>query len=379
MHTFIRTRERYLAVLRFFVRLSALVLIPFRVTGASDTNLVFLADQHVDVRIDYQEGRAHPLEIQVRDEDSGRPLETTNVVLLVSEAARLTLPSDLPPFGNEGTALWLLPQTQQGGVLFLGLSAEQIPEGVFAGPLEIRLLALEGPGQFFLWQTEVGDLQFQMNTRDGIGPEDQFTQLLGGHSHFNWGFTSNGTYRLTFEASGRRVGETTNLLSPPTILTFQVLPLPPENRTPFQKWQETHWPGNSDARVIGPMADPDSDGQVNLVEYATSADPEQAETESVLKMVRVVTGGTRIPAVSFRHSKTATDTSLTLESAPSVTGPWGAWEGQRQVSDDGEFETVTIAPPLTGTPASEQFFRLRVALLPETSLAFPQDLAPMTP
>jgi hypothetical protein len=81
------------------------------------------------------------------------------VVLVVAEAAKTPLPAGTP-FGAEGAPLWILPASQDPTLLYLGLSAEPptltgrpgIPSGVFNGNLTFRLKAVDGPGQFILWQ-----------------------------------------------------------------------------------------------------------------------------------------------------------------------------------------------------------------------------------
>jgi hypothetical protein len=43
--------------------------------------------------------------------------------------------------------------------------------------------------------------------------------------------------------------------------------------SPLQIWTNTNFPGISDPTIIGPAADPDWDGQVNLLEFALGNDP----------------------------------------------------------------------------------------------------------
>jgi surface-anchored protein len=64
-----------------------------------------------------------------------------------------------------------------------------------------------------------------MNTRDGITDADKTSPLVGSHEHYNWGFSTNGIYKVTFQVSGQLTGST-NVSSLPTTFIFQVLPLP---------------------------------------------------------------------------------------------------------------------------------------------------------
>ena len=65
-----------------------------------------------------------------------------------------------------------------------------------------------------------------MNSADGISESDQTTLLVGSHEHDNWGFSAPGMYQVTFQVIGRRLGESADITSPLTPLTFHVLPLP---------------------------------------------------------------------------------------------------------------------------------------------------------
>lgn len=342
------------------------VTVPTTVTAAAstETNLVVFSEGHLDIRVDYQAERTNQLALLVADEDGHRELPPDQAVLVASEASRVTLSADVPPFGNDGESLWLLPQTQAPGVLFPGFSAERNPANVFVGPLDLQLLAVDGPGHFFLWQANVGALDILMNSRDGIGAEDHFALIIGGHSHFNWGFTSNGIYRLTFQASGQRAGESTNLTSLPTVLTFHVLPLPPEPESAFRQWQTRQWPGVTDLAIIGPEADPDADGQPNLLEYATGSDPTQPNA-AVPLTIQATVGPAGSPAellVRWIRATAATDVDLMLEQAETPLGPWTSAEGTPSLVTEGALTTVTHHLPLASPASPARFFRLRFTL-----------------
>jgi surface-anchored protein len=202
------------------------LLSPRLTTGS--TNLAAVVNDHCDLRILYQPLETNALAIVLRDEDQGRDYRTNEVILLVPEEARVSLPAGTP-FGDEGAGFWLLPQGQDPGLLYLGVSAEGVPLGAFGRPFNLRLIRVEGPGDFFAWQAaELGGLSIKMNSRDGIGEDDKTTPIVGSHEHLNWGFTTNGVYHVTFQADGQRVGESTNLVSEPSTFTFHVLPLPAE-------------------------------------------------------------------------------------------------------------------------------------------------------
>lgn len=184
-----------------------------------------LTNAHADIQVVDQPATTNRLAIVVSDDDHRVRYAANEVVLVVPEAAKVTLPAGTP-LGLEGAPMWILPQSQNPELLYLGLSAEGMPQGVFTGNLDLRLKAVDGPGDFLAWQSDLGGLNLRLDSRDRINERDHADLIVGSHAHLNWGFTTNGVYRITFQAAGRRVGETTNTVSLDTTLTFHVLPFP---------------------------------------------------------------------------------------------------------------------------------------------------------
>lgn len=283
---------------------------------------VFLVTEHVDVRVDYNPARTNALSLFVRDEDRGVDHPADRAVLVVAAEAELVLPADFPPLGQAGDPLWVLPASQNPALLYLGLSAERNPPGVFAGPLRVRVTAVDGPGHFFLWQnTPAGDLVFKVNSRDGLGPDDGDDLPVGSHIHYNWGFTAPGIFRIAFEAAGRRIGDTEDLGSGPVVFTFHVRPLPP---SPFQQWQARHWPGVTDPDIVGPAADPDGDTQPNLWEYVMGTDPTSAASVFPRQPTLRVDGAPAQATVIFPTTGLPADAAFCLWTADEASGPWTA-------------------------------------------------------
>jgi len=208
-----------------FVWLTVLV-----VTGlAQDLGLrlepVRLTNSHADFRILFTPDGTNNLSLVLRDEDRRINYATNELILVLAEESRLSLPSGTP-FGNEGDPLYVAPQSQVPDLLYLGVSTEGLPSGTFSGNLHLRLQSVEGPGHLFVWQaTSFGDFNLRMNTQDGITGADQTSPITGSHEHFNWGFTAPGIYRVTFQASGRLFGASEELVSLPSTFIFHVLPL----------------------------------------------------------------------------------------------------------------------------------------------------------
>lgn len=193
---------------------------------------VLLARQHVDLRILYAPGTTNELFLVAHDGDQATNYVSTQVVLGVRAPAETVIPPGFEIFGDPGSPFWILPASQDPELLYLGVSAEGLPRNTFEEPLSVQLVDVTAPGWFFAWQFDPnGTLNLNMDSRDGIGPADVIQPIVGSHAHFNWGFSSNGLYGVTFRVEGRLRGATTNLLAVNTTFQFAVEPLPPEPAT----------------------------------------------------------------------------------------------------------------------------------------------------
>lgn len=98
----------------------------------------------------------------------------------------------------------------------------------FAGPLQLTLQAVEGPGHFALFfQDPFGQPIPGMNSRDGLDGDDTLAVPLGSHLHCNWAFSAPGRYRLRFVATGTLRAGSTPIASAPTDWFFDVVAPPP--------------------------------------------------------------------------------------------------------------------------------------------------------
>lgn len=339
----------------------------FTTDPARGADPVVLTSEHVDIRIRYRPEAVPALDIVATNEDARPPVDhaSTNCVLQVAESSRLELPADLPPLGTAGDPIWVLPASQKEGILYLGMSGEGNPFGLFEAALEMRLLAVDGPGHFFLWQAELGGLQFWMNSRDGLGTDDVFRQAVGGHSHFDWGFSTSGVYRLTFQAVARRLGETTNLVSDPAVFTFHVHPLPAVTLSPFQQWQARQWPGEKNPAILSPTSDPDGDGLVNLWEYALGSSPITPGPSPFdgPSVSLTGTGAATRAAVRIPRAAEATDLEYRVWSAENVRGPWVLRDLVSKISPgSGQGVVVTFRDPEAVAPRTAFFYRVDAQL-----------------
>jgi len=321
-----------------------------------------LTNEHCDIRVVYQPDATNKFAFSIRDSDRGIVYDPDEVMLTAAEAARLTLPGDFPPLGTAGAPLWVLPATQDPQLLYLGFSGDGIPQGVFDGPVEVRLLSTSGPGDFFVWQAGgTGALEFQMDTTDGVNEQDTVPLHPGGHSHHNWGFTSNGIVAINLQATARRLGAATNETSIETTVTFHVLPLPDEPESPFALWQSEHWPGTTDLSVIGPHADPDNDGVLNLFEYAFALDPKAPQMTGLPELSIEEVNGESWAVFTHRQAVAATDLRFDPVVTADLSQPsWQPLTNALSPVDQGAYQLIAVrdSSPRVGTES--RFFQLRV-------------------
>jgi hypothetical protein len=208
---------------------SMLLLIPVALSAVPLT----FTNQHVDIRIVDDPTRIPRVGLGIRDSDTGVIHPPGDVVLEIPPAARNEIPPGFEVFGAVGDPLWILPQSQDPGLPYLGFSAEGLPPGVFESRFEIRLVGVDGPGEFFAWQFDSSfNLALFINSRDGIGPEDRVSPALGSHEHFNLGFTAAGYHQVRFRVVCRLSGSNETVESEDVAIRFGVVPydLPLEGR-----------------------------------------------------------------------------------------------------------------------------------------------------
>jgi len=147
-----------------------------------------------------------------------------------------------------GQSLFILPQSENPGLPWLGLATEgtvpgliamQTPDDPRLGGASGRFLTLQlidltfnGIGdpsnaQVSSWTTGPGgDPTVWISTAvGGIDPSDRFFLQAGDHAHYNWAFTQPGTYTLSWVAS-TILADSVVALSEPVEMTFDVIPEP---------------------------------------------------------------------------------------------------------------------------------------------------------
>jgi surface-anchored protein len=111
----------------------------------------------------------------------------------------------------------------------VGIGAEELtPADWVDGEITITLTGMTGPSGaiFSLRQTSGGVPTFFMSTLDGISGADAYLMDLDvqDHAHFDWAFTAEGDYELTFEISGTHAVD--GFKSAEGTYNFSVIPEP---------------------------------------------------------------------------------------------------------------------------------------------------------
>ncbi|MDB6069301.1 MAG: Spore coat protein CotH [Verrucomicrobiales bacterium] len=131
----------------------------------------------------------------------------------------------------------------------------------------------------------------------------------------------------------------------------------------FDRFAPIQWETTA---TSGASADPERDGNNNLLEYALNLDPAASDTAIPVTASLVNVGGTDFPALTFRrrvgaadiayHPETSTD--LTAESWQEMTTLHGS-----PVAAGAEFEEVTYRLTVPVSAVQRRFMRLRISPL----------------
>ena len=211
------------------MKLLSLVLWASVLVGSPLHAVTTLSTGHVDIFEVHYDATVNPIEfaLHIHDHATESHFEPADVVIQVNENTLFAPPSGL--VSVLGVEAYILPATQEDGMLYGGVSAEG-PSGVFQNNrFTIRMVSAgtNNPGSFVLYRfSEGGVLQVGLQSVGGVASNETLTVPVNGHEHWNWGFSAPGTYTFEFQALGTRIADLSILETPVELFTFQVIPEP---------------------------------------------------------------------------------------------------------------------------------------------------------
>jgi surface-anchored protein len=158
--------------------------------------------------------------------------EVTTVVPPWSAGASGTNPRPRPSGANwdfigvnAGDPYYLLPFNNISGVPFLGIATDLLNPADWTTAVTWALEGLSGPGAFSLYQVNIfGTPTALMASSNGITSADSFPLGVGSHQHYNYAFSQQGIYDVTFRVTA--TNRTAGVVSSTGTYRFNVGPVP---------------------------------------------------------------------------------------------------------------------------------------------------------
>ena len=179
----------------------------------TDADFAAYSDGHADVGVAYAGPGALELHWHMDDGavvDGVSILETefepNGIRAIVPTTSSFVRGASDPTWGFIGNAAgavtYFLPEVSTPGLPFLGFGSEELDTLDWTTPnLNWSISSFSGPGHFSMFN-DFGTPSVAACTFLG---DTNFTTILGGHSHFNFGFTQPGVYDVEFTVSGTHV------------------------------------------------------------------------------------------------------------------------------------------------------------------------------
>lgn len=124
-------------------------------------------------------------------------VDPTSLVFGVGAQGALKAPAQLDFVATPGKTVWMIQQTQQANVPWLGMNSQhESLQGQTRGEVLFTLEEVDGPGKVAVFESGafgggIGRIVF-----NGAGSSS--TLSANTHAHYNWVFTEPGAYNLTF-------------------------------------------------------------------------------------------------------------------------------------------------------------------------------------
>lgn len=120
---------------------------------------------------------------------------------------------------------FFLPETSTAGVPYVGIGLEELNDLDWEGNVTVTLTKVVMPdgASFAMWTGGDASGLFVLSSGDlGLG----LSLEPGSHTHYNWGFTTEGIYALDFTISGTHVDSAIGFQTATGTFNFEVIPEP---------------------------------------------------------------------------------------------------------------------------------------------------------
>ncbi|WP_338290080.1 glycoside hydrolase family 98 domain-containing protein [Luteolibacter sp. LG18] len=123
----------------------------------------------------------------------------------------------------------------------------------------------------------------------------------------------------------------------------------------FAQWLSASFPGQSDSSIVGPIADPDHDGQVNLLEYYFGGNP---GVKSAPEVMNGMVDGSGNIVLTYRRSKNLSGVTASVQASADCVTWIDTGVSPEIVSDGGSYHVLRATVPMGA--AKRKFLRLVV-------------------
>ncbi len=220
--------------------LSAVLTLGLAITAMPAYSQMLWTDGHGDIGVAFEGGALEPHWHIEGGTVDGMPrpdeeFEAGDLVAVLDDPARATRQAnssgrDWDPIGVAASeTFWRISSSPVAGVPYMGFAAEEgftPPEWLTGITFTLTGLVAPSGGAFSIYHfdTNTGDLVFDMASSNGINSADTFVIPVGAHVHLNVAFSQLGDYEMTFEVSGTH--STLGALSQSETFGVSVVPEP---------------------------------------------------------------------------------------------------------------------------------------------------------
>ncbi|MEV6377086.1 TIGR03773 family transporter-associated surface protein [Micromonospora musae] len=189
------------------------------------TTTTVISSGHLDYSTQVIGGRVRSL---IGDNSSGTEVfrDPSETVLWLKPSSKVRLPSGYEQVGAPGSTVYMVPQTQNSDLIWLGWSTETLNSSKVSSPVTWKLTEVDGPGDVTVFLNGAfGGVQSMVFHGPGT-----YTESLGVHAHANWAFSAQGIYRLHVTQSATLAGG--GVSSDSEVLTIAVGDVDPVTAVP---------------------------------------------------------------------------------------------------------------------------------------------------